>query len=154
MTAVNALIDWAAAHQPMLSGLAVLSMITFIGTLVAIPVLVIHIPEDHFLPENRSPISARINHFGLRLLFLVLKNVLGVLFVLAGIAMLVLPGQGLLTILIGIMLMSFPGKYTLQRRIVMQAHIFKAINRMRARAGRPPIRVGRSKGREWRHYVF
>ena len=55
MTAVNALIDWAAAHQPMLSGLAVLSMITFIGTLVAIPVLVIHIPEDHERLAVRIP---------------------------------------------------------------------------------------------------
>ena len=148
MTAVNALIDWAAAHQAVLSGLAVLSVITFVGTLIAIPILVIQIPEDHFLPEDRIPISARINHFGLRLLFLVLKNVLGVLFILAGIAMLVLPGQGLLTILIGIMLMSFPGKYTLERRFIMQKHILKAINRMRARAERPPIRVGGSKERD------
>ena len=141
MTALNALIDWITTHQAALSGLAVLSVITFIGTLVAIPILVIHIPEDYFRPEKRLPVSSRINHFGLRLSFLILKNLLGLLFVLAGIAMLVLPGQGLLTILIGLMLMNFPGKYTLERRIVMQKHIFKAINQIRAKADRPPIQI-------------
>ena len=141
MTALNALIDWISAHQAALSGLAVLSVITFIGTLIAIPILVIHIPEDYFRPEKRTPVSSRINHFGLRLSFLIVKNLLGLLFILAGIAMLVLPGQGLLTILIGLMLMNFPGKYALERRFVMQKQIFKAINQIRARADRPPIQI-------------
>ena len=141
MTALTALIDWISAHQAVLSALAVLSVVTFIGTLIAIPILVIHIPEDYFRPEKRTPVSARINHFGLRLLFLILKNLLGLLFVMAGIAMLVLPGQGLLTILIGLMLLNFPGKYTLERRFVMQRHVFKAINQIRVRADRPPIQI-------------
>ena len=39
------------------------------------------------------------------------KNLLGVFFVLIGIAMLVLPGQGILTIIAGMMLLDFPGRH-------------------------------------------
>ncbi len=141
MTGMETIIDWIYAHQAMLSWLTFFSVLTFIGSLIVIPVLIIHIPEEYFLHEKRNPAAARKDHPGLRLLFLIVKNVLGVLFVLAGIAMLVLPGQGLLTILIGIMLMSFPGKYAVKRKIVMQKQIFKMINRLRVKANRPPIRV-------------
>ena len=60
---------------------------------------------------------------------------------LAGLAMLVLPGQGLLTILIGLMLLDFPGKRRLERRIVARPAILAMLNRMRARRGRDPLRV-------------
>jgi hypothetical protein len=71
------------------------------------------------------------------------KNVLGVVFVLAGIAMLILPGQGVLTILAGIMLLDFPGKRTLECRVVSQPAVLKSINWMRQRAGHAPLVVGR-----------
>lgn len=44
-----------------------------------------------------------------------LRNVLGAILLVAGIAMLVLPGQGVPTILISLGLMNFPGKYRLER---------------------------------------
>jgi hypothetical protein len=77
----------------------------------------------------------------LRLIVLVVKNVLGLVFVLAGVAMLVLPGQGILTILIGLSLMNFPGKRTLERRFVQQPMVLQAINWMRRKAGQPPLTV-------------
>jgi hypothetical protein len=78
---------------------------------------------------------------GFRIVMKLLKNIMGVLFVLAGIAMLILPGQGLLTILIGLMFLDFPGKYTLERKIVRQKKVHKSINWMRTKAKRPPVRV-------------
>ena len=76
-----------------------------------------------------------------RLLGLVLKNIIGVIFILAGLAMLVLPGQGVLTILLGIMLMNFPGKSALELHIVQQPTVLRAINWMRQRAHRPALLV-------------
>ena len=58
---------------------------------------------------------------------------------LAGIAMLALPGQGILTILVGITLLNFPGKRRLELRIVRQRRVLRAINWMRAKAKRPPL---------------
>ena len=46
----------------------------------------------------------------LRPLLLIAKNLLGFVLIVAGIAMLVLPGQGLLTIVVGVVLMNFPGR--------------------------------------------
>jgi hypothetical protein len=75
----------------------------------------------------------------LRIIGRILKNVVGVLFVLAGLSMLVLPGQGVLTILIGLSLVDFPGKQRLEARIIGQRSVFKAVNSLRARFGRPPF---------------
>ena len=133
------LLDWFRNHSFFLSWLAVFSVVAFIGTLAAIPALVVRIPQDYFLHDRRPP-SARSNRGFLQHLVLTgLKNVIGILFVLAGVAMLVLPGQGLLTILIGLMLMNFPGKYTLQRTLISHKTVLSAVNRLRRRAGRPPI---------------
>jgi putative transmembrane protein PGPGW len=74
----------------------------------------------------------------------VCKNLVGLAFVLAGVAMLVLPGQGILTIVIGLSLMNFPGKHVLERYIVQQPSILRAINWMRHRAGQPPLKVPQS----------
>jgi len=57
----------------------------------------------------------------------------------AGIIMLVLPGQGIFTILIGIMLLNFPGKYRLERWIVARRPVLRSINWLRRRAGRAPL---------------
>ena len=133
------LLDWFRNHSFLLSWLAVFSVVAFIGTLAVIPALVVRIPQDYFLHDRRPP-SARSNRGILQHLVLTgLKNVIGILFVLAGVAMLVLPGQGLLTILIGLMLMNFPGKYTLQRTLISHKTVLSAVNRLRSRAGRPPI---------------
>jgi hypothetical protein len=54
--------------------------------------------------------------------------------------MLLTPGQGLLTLLAGLLLMDFPGKYAMQRRLIEHPPILRAINRLRARHGHPPLR--------------
>jgi hypothetical protein len=49
------------------------------------------------------------------------------------------PGQGLLTILIGVMLLDFPGKRRLERWLLRRRGVLAAINKVRARYGRPPL---------------
>jgi UPF0716 family protein affecting phage T7 exclusion len=72
-------------------------------------------------------------------MLVIAKNLLGYIFVVAGILMLMLPGQGFLTILIGITLIDFPGKYALERWIVSHGSVLRSINWIRRQAGRPPL---------------
>jgi hypothetical protein len=133
--------EWLRMHETVLWWMGAVSMLTFVGTLIVIPLLVVRIPTDYFIRDRRHQLSMR-DHLSIpRLLGLVLKNIIGLIFILAGIAMLVLPGQGVLTILLGIMLMNFPGKLALERHIVQQPTVLRAINWMRQRARRPPLRV-------------
>ena len=141
MTVLNEILIWVRNHEAIIPWLAIFSVLTFIGSLIVIPILVIHIPQKYFLHQKRNPGVNPARNPGLRLVVLIFKNVFGVLFVLAGLAMLVLPGQGLLTILIGVILVDFPGKYALERKIIRQKQILSAVNRLRARAGRAPIQI-------------
>ncbi len=122
--------------------LALGSALTFIGTLVLVPILVIRIPEDYFVSRKRGRSSWRSMHPVPGLALLVAKNVCGAILVLAGLAMLVLPGQGILTIVLGIMLLNFPGKYRLERRLARLRPVARSINWIRDRAGHPPLKVG------------
>ena len=118
--------------------LAIVSGIVFLGTLIAIPFILVRLPEDYFDVRVPRP-WMRNHHPALRIIGHILKNVVGALFVLAGLSMLVLPGQGVLTILIGLSLLDFPGKQRLEARIIGQRTIFKTVNSLRARFGRPPF---------------
>ncbi len=70
---------------------------------------------------------------------LLVKNLLGVAIVLLGIALLVLPGQGLLTILIGVVLIDFPGKYKFQRWLISREPVHKSANWLRKQGGKEPL---------------
>lgn len=132
------MIQWIQNHPAVIWCLAV-SVITFVGTLVAIPILVARIPADYFVYKQRRPTPWAKQHEIVRWTLRTTKNSLGVIFVLMGIAMLVLPGQGVLTILVGIMLIDFPGKYRFQRWLVMRRPVLRSINWLRQRAGRKPL---------------
>jgi hypothetical protein len=67
------------------------------------------------------------------------KNLMGYVLIAAGIAMLVLPGQGMVTMLLGIILVDLPGKYRLERWLVARGPVFRSINWLRRRAGRDPL---------------
>jgi hypothetical protein len=106
----------------------------FVGTLVAVPLVVARLPADYFT-QAHPPAPATGAHRLVRLG----KNLLGLVIVLVGVAMLVLPGQGILTILIGLLLLDFPGKRRLERRLVQQPSIWRALNWMRAKAHQPVL---------------
>jgi hypothetical protein len=121
-------------------GLIIFSFIAFVGTLIAIPAILIRLPPDYF--QNNGNRKWFANHHPIiRTTGLVIKNGLGVIFIVAGIAMLVLPGQGLLTILLGIVFLDFPGKNRLEQKLIQQPAIFKAINTLRKKANKPPFVV-------------
>lgn len=120
--------------------LTVGSLVGFIGTLIAIPFIMVRLPADYF--DTRVPRHwMKDHHPALRLMGLVAKNVVGVIFLLAGFAMLFLPGQGVLTMLIGISLMDFPRKRELEAKIVGQQTVLQALNAMRAKFDKPPLTI-------------
>jgi len=121
-----------------LIGLTVASAMGFIGSLIAIPLILIRLPADYF--DTRTPRHwMKDHHPVLRLSGLVVKNVVGVVFLLAGFALLILPGQGLLTMLIGVSLMDFPRKRELEAKLVGQPTLLNVINAMRHKYGKPPL---------------
>jgi hypothetical protein len=138
MTAISNLFS---NNEALLWWLGSISLVMFIGSLIALPYLVSWIPEDYFTNHRSAEDSFLSQHPSLRLGGLILKNVLGVILIVAGIAMLVLPGQGILTIVIGLMLMNFPGKRSLEKRLIRQRSIAKAINWLRAKRNRSPLRI-------------
>lgn len=127
--------DFIRAHENLLLLLGGVSLVTFFGSLLVVPWLVVRIPPDYFALEERRIAPWSDRHPALRWSALLGKNLLGVILILMGIAMLVLPGQGLLTILIGIVLTSFPGKYRLERWLVRRRPIWRSVNWLRRRAG-------------------
>ncbi len=137
---MDGLIEKLQAFIPVkvLVGLTITSVIGFIGSLIAIPLILVRLPSDYF--DTRVPRHwMKDHHPVLRVIGLVAKNVIGVVFLVAGLAMLFLPGQGILTMLIGLSLMDFPGKQRLEAKLVGQPTVLSAINAMRKKFDKPPL---------------
>jgi hypothetical protein len=131
--------EWIHSHRTIIWWIASASIVTFIATLIIVPLLVVRIPSDYFAHGRRLRKQWAGRHSALRWVLLIGKNLFGYVFIVAGIIMLVLPGQGMLTILIGIMLLNFPGKYRLERWFVSRRPVLRSINWLRRRAGQTPL---------------
>ena len=68
-----------------------------------------------------------------------LKNGLGVVLAVAGVAMLVLPGQGLLTLAAAMLLLDFPGKRRVERRVLGSPRVLGPVNALRRRFNKPAM---------------
>ena len=131
--------EWVKAHEGLLLWLGVCSLITFVATLILIPVLIVRMDRDYFL-RDRAPIVAG-EHPLLRGGVIAGKNSLGLFLLVIGIAMLFLPGQGLLTMLIGLGLLDFPGKRRLQARFLRIRAVQRALNWIRLKNGKESLRM-------------
>ncbi len=126
--------DWLSFLTPYLPWLALASFLSLILVVVLLPAIVLQLPEDYFVREKRLPVGRKKGHPVLMGIVNLVKNLLGLLFILAGILMTVLPGQGLLTVLIGMMLVNFPGKYRLEQALIRQKMIARTLNGLRRKA--------------------
>lgn len=135
--------DWFRGHETLTWWLVALSLFTFVGSLIAIPMVVLRLPVDYFSPQRNQADSWRELHPVARVVVKVLKNLCGYSLVLAGLIMSIppMPGQGLLTILIGLSLLDFPGKQALELRIVQLKPVHKGINWIRAKGDKPPLKI-------------
>jgi hypothetical protein len=134
-----------AQIQPFLTkelmiGLGVSSVVFFVATLIAIPFILVRLPPHYFDERHPRPWMPGY-HPTIRAGGFLVKNLVGFVFLMVGIALLFLPGQGILTILLGVSLMDFPGKRYCERKIVGQPTVLNAINALRAKYKKPPLTV-------------
>ena len=115
---------------------------TFSANLVLVSIILVKIPADYFKDSTGSKFLANQSAL-VRGLAIVGKNLAGVLLVILGVLLSLpgVPGQGVLTILLGIMLLDFPGRRSLERKIVGRPKIFNAINKLRRRFHKPPLKL-------------
>ena len=122
--------------EDMFKLLGLISLLTFVGSLIAVPWLIGRMRADYFVTHWQVVESQHRRHPALALTTLVLRNGLGLVLVAAGLAMLLLPGQGLLTILIGVCVMDFPGKRRLLQRLVSMSQVRQGLNWIRRKRNR------------------
>jgi len=109
--------------------IAVVSIAMFVGTIVAIPIFLVRIPEDYFSrPAPKRSLPVRIA-----------RTVAGVVLIALGLAMLVLPGQGLLTVLVGLSILDLPIKTRIIRKILTNEKVRGAIDGIRRKRGKAPL---------------
>jgi len=131
-------LDWLITPQA-ITAVTLVSVVLFVASVVALPWFVARLPRDYFMHhDHEEPISV-IGNPGWRRAARVAKNLLGALLLFAGLAMLVLPGQGLLTIIVSLVLLEFPGKRALERKLVSRPQVLRALNAIRRKAGVEPL---------------
>ncbi len=136
---ITVILEYAQTHQALLGWLSVVSALTFIGTLLVIPWLIIRIPADYFTHPRQRPREAFYSTRTRQVVTVIIKNMAGFFFIIIGLIMLLIPGQGLLTILLGLILMNFPGKYQLEQWLIRRRRVLPLLNRLRRRAHRRPL---------------
>jgi hypothetical protein len=126
---IHTLSSWLS--QPAVDwGLALFSVLAVLASLVLVPRYLATLPRDYL--RNARPVR---HSLALR----ILRNVLGVVLMLLGLAMLILPGQGLLTLLVGALLVDFPRKHALVVRLLGRPKVLAVVNKLRARRQAGPL---------------
>lgn len=122
--------------QHVVLALAVWVLLT-LGSLAIVLRVVLALPADYF---ERASFSRERWTAGR-----IARNLTGVLIIGVGIVLSVpgIPGQGLLTVLVGVLLVDFPRRRRLERTLVARRGVLIAVNRLRVRFGRPPLRPPR-----------
>lgn len=111
--------------------LGVASVVMFVGTMIAVPIFLVRVPSDYFSrPRSAHSVPIRI-----------LRTVVGVALVAMGVAMLVLPGQGVLTILVGLSILDLPVKDRIILRLLRHPKVQRAIDDLRRKHGKEPLIV-------------
>lgn len=142
--------QWIEDHQVLLYWLTGASVVVCVATLIIAPAMIVRIPADYFT-HARRPRDQSDTRGSRGVALRIGKNVLGYVLIIAGIAMLVLPGQGVLVVLLGLFMVDFPGKYRVEKWLIARPRVLRGINWLRRRRGRaplqPPSKVKDTKGR-------
>jgi len=119
--------------------LGLLSVLTFFGSLLIVPWLILLMAPDYFIRHRLEVIERHRRHPVLSFLLVGLRNMIGLVLLVAGTAMLLLPGQGILTMLIGLSLMDFPGKHQLLEKVVQNKRVQNSLNWIRRKGDRADL---------------
>ncbi len=119
--------------------LGILSIVTFIGSLLIIPWLILRLSPEYFIRHRLDVIERHRRHPVLAIFLFVLRNTVGLGLLAAGTAMLLIPGQGILTMLIGLSFMDFPGKHHLLEKAVQSRSVRRSLNWIRRKGGKEDL---------------
>jgi hypothetical protein len=132
-------LSWLREYQTILWWFGAISILLLVLTPLLVAYVVVQLPKDYFNPKRRQRAGWPQKYPGVRPIVVMAKNALGAVLALAGLAMLVFPGQGVLTLVAGLMLMDFPGKFQLERWLATRPTVWRSINWLRKRFGRGPL---------------
>lgn len=135
------LLQFLKTHDEIIIWVSSISFITFVGTLAAIPFIIIRLPSDYFIKDQNLARRCCANRPVLKTLLVILKNVLGIIFMIMGFIMLFIPGQGILTMLIGYSLLDFVNMRGPVYKIVKRPSVYQFINRIRVKNDKEPIEL-------------
>ena len=129
---------WIQLHSTgILAAMGVLGVVTFVASLLALPMLVSRLPGDYFSRSRSVDPPWRSEHPTRSTMICLGRNLLGIVLVLGGVCMLFLPGQGLLTLAIGLLLMDFPRKRAFQAWVLSWKPVHRGLNWLRRKADKP-----------------
>lgn len=118
--------------------LTLFSILTFLLSIAIIPLIVRRLSVHYFINLTK-PENTRTKPSTFSFIFILLRNLLGLVLLIAGIAMLFLPGQGLLTILLAILLLSLPGKKRIISNLISRESVKRSLNWLRRKSSKPPF---------------
>lgn len=127
---VETLASWFS-HPAVLWGCGIFSVIAVVSSIVLVPRYLAKLPRDYLVKDEQ--------HDDAGVAWRVARNALGVVLVVLGVLMLILPGQGILTLLVGVLLVDFPGKHKLVQRLLGKPKVLGVVNKLRAHRGSPPL---------------
>jgi len=133
MRIMNLVLDFVRAHKFFIGGI---SLAMFVVSVILVPVFVQILPADYF-KKKKIRTKPKWVPFPLHVLYLVVKNIIGIILIILGLAMLVLPGQGLLTLIVGIILTDIPGERQAFLFVLRRTPVLKAMNWLREKKGKP-----------------
>ena len=134
---IDTMVTWFELAEAHAATLLSVSLLTLVVTCVTLPILILRLPPTYFLEDDRPRPLSRF--LPLHYVLMALKNLLGLAFVLLGILLLFLPGQGLLTLVIGLTIMNYPGKFAIERWLARRPGVLRAMNWLRVRFDKPPL---------------
>ena len=117
-----------------------LSTIFFLLSLLGLSWLISIIPHNYFVDKKRVSLIKMKNPL-MWLPIIIIKNSIGLVLILCGILMLILPGQGVLTIITGLIFLDYPGKFRFERSLVRNKLILNSMNWIRRKLNKPDLIV-------------
>ena len=122
--------------EMLLQFLAWLSLITFSLSLICIPWIVARLPKDYFRAPSQAKRVPQYRASVKKVMLLILRNIVGILLLAAGVAMLFLPGQGLITMIMGLAVMSFPYKQLLLHTVTRPIPVQRSLDWIRKKSNK------------------
>ena len=139
-TLIDWIIVWLKNNKILVIYFSIFSLVLLILSIFAIPYFIIALPTDYFKEKKRKgkPVGMPSS---LYFIYLVLKNILGIILMFLGLIMLLLPGQGIITLLVGILLVDIPGERKLLLFVLRKTPALRALNWLRKKNKKQPFEL-------------